>query len=188
MPLRCVEDVSADKMLTPTALIALAVAACSGAATNCDSPTGLCSWYVQCLQAKYPTCTGASNYAINFGKRFCDRYAETFDSFTAKGQAWVNRTRLCLQIALVPYIEDSLQITLAPYMEDSKHLSCKGLRETAFATHSPCYVNSGFCSLSFWDWLQVARTVAPALGVAFLETVSGFVQSLTHCLLSPQVT
>ena len=137
---------------------------------DCYNPTGeSCEWYSDCLQSAYPTCTGASNYALNYGKYFCDRYNQRWDKFSPNAQAWISRAKKCLQIALVPLLNIAGKI------------SCDELKSKAFATHPSCYVDCGFCDIGFKNWVEVFITIDRAFTTDLNESLRGVVESLARC-------
>ena len=97
---------------------------------DCYSPSGdSCDWYRNCLEKKY-ACEATSNaYAIKYVEKFCKLYDKRSSLFSPDGQKWVDGVRKCLQVVLVPL--------LRPW----KKPSCQEIRETAFASHTPCYLN-----------------------------------------------
>jgi hypothetical protein len=81
------------------------------------------------LEKKYP-CEATSNaYALEYAEKFCRLYGEKKSWFTEKGQRWMNGVRKCLQVSLVPL--------LRPW----NNPTCQEIREKAFASHTPCYLN-----------------------------------------------
>lgn len=141
-----------------------------GHSAPCDKPVGDCQWYEQCLQARYPTCTGASSYALSFGMRFCERFKENFNNFSPAGQEWLTKVGPCLQYAMLPY------------MESNSSMTCDEVKKAAFETHAPCYVSCGFCGTSFGDYFRVLQTITPALSSEFGEILRGLLKVLWQCV------
>ena len=122
--------------------------------SKCYSPSGdSCDWYRNCLEKKYP-CEDTSNaYAIKYAEKFCRLFGDRYSIFSSEGRKWVDAVRKCLQVSLVPI--------LRPW---NKKLSCKDIRERAFASHTPCYLNPdkdapSICDLGFKDFLQIFLTI-----------------------------
>ena len=120
---------------------------------KCYSPPGdSCDWYRNCLEKKYP-CEDTSNaYAIKYAETFCRLYDDQYSKFSPEGRTWVDAVRKCLQVSLVPI--------LRPWYK----LSCKDIRQRAFASHTPCYLNPdkdapSICDLGFKDFLQIFLTI-----------------------------
>ena len=120
---------------------------------KCYSPPGdSCDWYRNCLEKKYP-CEDTSNaYAIKYTEKFCRLYDDRYSIFSSEGRKWVDAVRKCLQVSLVPI--------LRPWYK----LSCKDIRQRAFASHTPCYLNPdkdapSICDLGFKDFLQIFLTI-----------------------------
>ena len=120
---------------------------------ECYSPTGdSCDWYRNCLEKKYP-CEDTSNaYAIKYAEKFCRLYDKRYSLFSKDGQKWVDGVRKCLQVTLVPL--------LRPW----KNPSCKEIRQTAFASHTPCYLHPdkdvpSVCDLDCWEYFKIFWTI-----------------------------
>ena len=123
----------------------------------CYSPPGdSCDWYRKCLEKKYP-CEDTSNaYAIRYAEKFCRLYGERYSLFSSDGRKWVDGVRKCLQVSLVPL--------LRPWYK----LSCQEIRQRAFASHTPCYLNPdkdapSICDLSCSDYLKIFWTIKGSL-------------------------
>ena len=120
---------------------------------KCYSPPGdSCDWYRNCLEKKYP-CEDTSNaYAIKYAETFCRLYDDQYSKFSPEGRTWVDAVRKCLQVSLVPI--------LRPWNKPS----CEEIRQRAFASHTPCYLNPdkdapSICDLGFKDFLQIFLTI-----------------------------
>ena len=148
-----------------------AIVGYASATIDCNRPIGDCNWYSDCLQQSYPECTGTQSYALSYGKVFCNRFRQTYHSFSAEGQQWLDKVGPCLQYALLPYMQ-----------RNHTKLSCDGLKKAAFATHAPCYVSCGFCKTSLLDYFEVLRTVAPAFRTEFGEMARGILKILWKCV------
>lgn len=129
--------------LTPTTLLP----------SECYSPPGdSCNWYRNCLERKYPCEATSNGYAIKYAEHFCKLYDENFAKFSLIGQKWVDGVRKCLQVSLVPL--------LRPWMNPT----CEGIRERAFASHTPCYLHPdkyapSVCDLDCSDYYQIFWTI-----------------------------
>ena len=104
---------------------------------NCSANVNSCSFY-QCKE-KEQSC-GASGYWLNFGYRYCQIFLNTEKSFSSPGQKWLDKVRVCLQ-------------TRANKI--SQVQSCQNIRKVALDSHVGCYIDTGFCSLSFKDKSQI---------------------------------
>lgn len=138
--------------------------------STCTELLGNCTWYTRCLQAYYPTCDSQEDYPP-LGYYFCTRYEQNLHLFSEKAKIFVNRTKLCLQYALLPYVG-----------ENGTALTCEQLKQAAFDTHAPCYVNCGFCEISVWDYFSVLKVIAPAFGTEFGELMKEILRILWKCL------
>ena len=92
-----------------------------------------CDFYTQCLEPKF-NC-GANGYPLGYGNKYCNKFLTFFEEFSPEGQAWIEKTLLCLKKALVPVFEDESRET------------CSQVYNIAFDSHPKCYEQSGFCTL-----------------------------------------
>ena len=143
--------------------------------TACYSPDGTdCGWYRQCLAKEFP-CTGHAEYAINYGEKFCNLYTNSRLHFSRRALQWINATRKCLQVALVPVL----------HFGPAKP-TCEEIKTIAFESHVPCYVEPhrglSICNLSLADWVRVFWTIKSSfLPPTFAETLKASVEVLTDC-------
>ena len=140
---------------------------------SCFEPTGDCAWYQTCLNA-HSNCTGNHyEYAISYGEKFCKLFTQNTEKFSPKGELWLENVRKCLQMALVPTIEQS-------------NVDCKKIRDDAFGSHASCYVNSGLCELGFNDWWNIYKLIwtqfIPFYSGDFVESVKGAFQVGIGCI------
>ena len=151
--------------------------------SECYSPSGdSCDWYRNCLEKKYP-CEATSNaYAIRYAETFCKLYDKRFSSFSQDAQKWINGVRKCLQVVLVPL--------LRPWTKPT----CQGIRQKAFASHTPCYMHPGkdvpsVCDLGCWQYFKIFWTIKgsfTALDTAW-ESIKGMWNIGTKCGVRSQV-
>jgi hypothetical protein len=113
--------------------------------SDCSQYSDDCEYYSCVAQAKH--CSDSS-YPISFGKRYCLRYVEDSANLSKYGQEWLQNVRKCL-IKDMTTFEDTL--------------SCSQLRGRAFKGHVTCYVESGFCHLSWKDKARVVKTIWPSI-------------------------
>ena len=144
--------------------------------STCYSPDGTdCGWYRQCLAKRFP-CTGhQAEYAISYGEKFCNLYTHSPLEFSPKALEWINATRKCLQVALVPLLH---LCRVQP--------TCDDISEMAFESHVPCYVRpyQGFsvCTLSPADWARIFWTIKSSfLPGSFLETLKASLVTAANC-------
>ncbi len=107
---------------------------CQPSQDNCD--------YYSCLENQ--TQCGRKGYLLQFGKKNCERYLtnQKFSSNTLK--AWYPKARKCLQEQLD-----------ANMKSDSPAGSCQEIKEIAFDSHLYCFVEAGYCELSWIDQFVV---------------------------------
>jgi hypothetical protein len=113
---------------------------------TCSPSSESCEFY-QCLESEYHC--GPTGYPIGYGYKYCEAYADASSQFSSKGQAWISKTRLCLQQALVK--------------DATCKSSCKVVSGDAFASHKSCYVKSGVCGLTCKDYELIFETVGDEL-------------------------
>ena len=152
----------------------------------CYSPSGdSCDWYRNCLEKKYP-CEDTSNaYAIRYAEKFCNLYGSRYSKFSPDGQKWVDAVRKCLQVSLVPL--------LRPWYNPT----CQEIRQKAFASHTPCYLNPdkdapSICDLSCSDYLKIFWTIKGSFikldtawqsiqGMWNIESTCGVASQISKC-------
>ena len=147
---------------------------------ECYSPPGdSCDWYRNCLEKKY-SCEASSNaYAITYAEKFCRKYEERRAKFNADGQKWMDGVRKCLQVALVPL--------LRPWANPT----CEEIRERAFDSHTPCYLEPdkdvpSICDLDYVQYAKIFWTIKGSftkLDTAW-ESLKGMWNIATECTLS----
>ena len=150
---------------------------------ECYSPPGdNCEWYRNCLH-KYKDCSNTnSNYAIDFGYYFCKAYDKSYSRFSLNGRKWVDSTRKCLQVALVP----TLRLNSKP--------SCLEIEKRAFDSHSCCYVGGSACaqpgtlSVCFVpsDWFLIINTIKESFFPRskhgdFCKAIEGLISTMAQC-------
>ncbi|CAF1574772.1 unnamed protein product [Didymodactylos carnosus] len=126
--------------------------ACYPSEKSCENPVyDTCSWYGNCLEQK-KSC-GKNGYAVNYGLRYCQKFAQNLAEFSFAGKNWVSKTMNCLQQSLVE-----------AYQDDT--VTCDDITNAAFDSHAKCYVNSGICSLVLQSAENVFRDMK-ALGSVY---------------------
>ncbi|ORY09022.1 hypothetical protein BCR34DRAFT_603170 [Clohesyomyces aquaticus] len=114
---------------------------------SCSNPAeNTCTFYPNCLEKKLQC--GATGYPLGYGLKYCNKFTAARKDLSSSGQAWITKTMLCLQRALVPYATGE------------KGGSCPNVKEFAFGTHPGCYVSSGVCALPPKDWEVIISTVS----------------------------
>ena len=145
---------------------------------QCFSPTGSdCQWYRQCLGKRYD-CSGTGyDYAIGYGKKFCELYGSRYSEFSPLAQSWIDATRKCLQVKLVPFLRPWVKAT------------CKDIYTEAFRTHTGCYLTPqtgapSFCQLScseLWKLFWLVSYEGNALFLEPIETASQMFSVAAEC-------
>ncbi|XP_062515583.1 uncharacterized protein LOC134191041 [Corticium candelabrum] len=146
---------------------------------SCFSPAGdSCEWYRDCLEARYNCSTTRYDYAIGYGKRFCDLYGKHYNELGPVAREWVDATRKCLQVDLVPY--------LRPWV----NISCLEIYNNAFRTHTGCYLSPqagapSICHLpcnDLWKIFWLVSFQGGALLSEPIETARQMIQVAAGCL------
>lgn len=111
------------------------------AATAADAPKrDECSAYLD-LSRKL-NCP-SDGYLEAFGDHYCRLFVKDEAAYSAKGKAFLAGVRACLLKTL----------------DQQKQLTCSNVRQIAIRTHIPCYVQSGFCDLPFFDRQRILGSV-----------------------------
>ncbi len=134
-----------------------------------------CEWYEECLNLVHPCDEEETHYALEYGKHFCNLYNERMNAFTQEGQQWIQAVRTCLQNELKPLLNKS-----------PGSVSCEHIKEQAFASHTPCYLNPGhgtpsICDLKRRDWAQAFWTIKGAVGSHATESLRGMWDVTVGC-------
>ena len=150
---------------------------------ECYSPSGdSCDWYRNCLEKRYP-CEDTSNaYAIKYAEKFCRLYGDRYSLFSPEGRKWVDAVRKCLQVSLVPI--------LRPW----RKLSCEDIRQWAFNSHTPCYLDPdkgapSICDLDCQDFFKIFWTIKGSFIQldTFWETLKGMWNIGARCGVASQI-
>ena len=150
---------------------------------ECESPKGdSCDWYRNCLEKRYP-CEDTSNaYAIKYAEKFCRLYENRSSLFSPEGRKWVDAVRKCLQVSLVPI--------LRPWYK----FSCEDIRQWAFDSHTPCYLDPdegapSICDLDCLDFFKIFWTIKGSFIQldTFWETLKGMWNIGARCGVASQI-
>ena len=150
---------------------------------ECESPKGdSCDWYRNCLEKRYP-CEDTSNaYAIKYAEKFCRLYENRSSLFSPEGRKWVEAVRKCLQVSLVPI--------LRPWYK----FSCEDIRQWAFDSHTPCYLDPdegapSICDLDCQDFFKIFWTIKGSFIQldTFWETLKGMWNIGARCGVASQI-
>ncbi|PPQ79092.1 hypothetical protein CVT26_004052 [Gymnopilus dilepis] len=130
-----------------------------------NPPRGHCEFYRACLESKFHC--GPDGYPLGYGEKFCQKFQADQAELSTAGREWMLDTMQCLQRALVPEAE-------SPTGADQAK-SCDDLKEKAFASHAPCYIDNGLCTLSPVDWEHIVAIIG-------LQTLLGSWDALKETL------
>ena len=142
---------------------------------DCYHPDGSdCGWYGECLAKRFP-CVGETNYAVDFGKKYCELFEENYDEFSANARLWIEAVKKCLQVELARFLLPSVNDTLP---------TCDDVKSAAFDSHVPCYVKpkASVCRLGLTDWWKIFWTIRTSFVDDFRMTSTGFVKIAGKCL------
>ncbi|WP_413568172.1 hypothetical protein ACLWBD_10775 [Bdellovibrio sp. HCB117] len=104
---------------------------------NCFPSENSCDFY-QCKEQERQC--GAEGYWMNFGHPYCESFLKDQQQFYPRTQVWLKDVRLCLQ-------ERVQQV--------SQEASCNDLHKQAMHSHVSCYVDTGFCDLTYLERARV---------------------------------
>ncbi|KAF3317891.1 hypothetical protein TWF173_009713 [Orbilia oligospora] len=149
-----------------TALIPLVSATCTPWSTpgTCTATSASCDFYT-CLENK--SSCGPTGYALGYALPFCNAITAVSSTLSVNGQSWYSTTKVCLQNALAT--------------EASCETSCTDIFLNAFASHVPCYIDSGFCTLSLAD-LKIFFQIVGVSGVTSNDGLALFGAVLQQCV------
>lgn len=143
---------------------------------QCFSPPGnSCQWYRQCLNKRY-NCAGTRyDYAIGYGKKFCELFGTGYDQFGSIAREWIDATRKCLQVELVSFLRPWVKAT------------CMDVYDGAFSTHPGCYLEPAegapsICHLPCTDLWKIFWLVSFEGGALLSEPIETSVQMLQVAL------
>ena len=113
-------------------------------AIACEPSRESCDYYL-CKEEEMRC--GEKGYLLSFGHQLCEVYLKQERLSSLALQDWYPKVRLCLQRAVE--ILDPAE-------------SCESLKVNAFAAHEGCYLQTGFCSLSWEDKFEVWKLAGAA--------------------------
>lgn len=113
---------------------------------SCDPSPDSCNSYL-CMEDDNKC--GSNGYYLAYAHKYCDRFSKNINKFSFYGQVWLLDAKVCLQ-------EKSIEIA-------NIGLSCRNIKKEAFKSHVPCYLDAGFCSLSFKDKFNVMKIIHDSL-------------------------
>jgi len=117
-----------------------------------DDPCIEWTRYSGCKGCEYYRCReresqcGDEGYLVGYVGKYCDRFSTiTEPRLSDAGAEWMENVRLCLV--------DTLD-------RETDHTdTCERIEEVGIQSHASCYVQSGFCQLSFTDWFAIIHTI-----------------------------
>ena len=122
-------------------LIAILMGLKAFALSPCASRINGCSYY-SCLNETMKC--SSRDYLRSFAIKYCKQFGKTESQYSEKGQRFLRSVGLCLR----ERVEDEIE-----------NLNCKSIKQVAADSHVTCYIDNGFCELSFMDRLRIFETV-----------------------------
>ena len=95
---------------------------------------------------------GSQGYMLGYGRKYCYRFGEHYDSFNDAGRKWIDCARKCLTGALIGSYQSSVP----------SGQGCTNLTSLAFNSHVNCYLRCGFCHV--WSTNKLALLSVYNLG------------------------
>ncbi|WP_413578430.1 hypothetical protein ACLVWU_07815 [Bdellovibrio sp. HCB290] len=117
----------------------------TGSPLNCPVSHKSCEFY-HCANAEQPC--GKKGYWQDFGIPYCELFVKDEHKFSADSQTWLQEVRLCLQERLRETVDG---------------LRCSEIKPKAIHDHVSCYVDTGFCHLTFPEQLKIMWYLKGAL-------------------------
>ena len=95
-----------------------------------------CDYY---LQVESIFRCGPSGYVLGYAAKMCQKYLKVERQMGPNVRWWFPRVRFCLQQKL----------------QELPKRSCQQIKHDAYKSHIPCYLNTGFCKLTFSEQLEI---------------------------------
>lgn len=92
---------------------------------------GDCSFY-QCFNQRHPCNASSSNYAIDYGWKYCSRFDTHRNRLTEEGQRWLNGTRTCSMEKMLEYYR-------------ANAILCSEIETDMKEKHAVCEETNGLC-------------------------------------------
>ncbi|KAF3923118.1 hypothetical protein ABW20_dc0107119 [Dactylellina cionopaga] len=131
---------------------------------TCTPTPASCTFY-NCLESK--SSCGPTGYALGYALPFCEGISAISSTLSSNGQAWYSATKYCLQNALLT--------------ESQCETTCQDIYTNAFASHIPCYIDSGFCTLNGHD-LKIFFQLVGVNGTVSNDGLALFGAVLQQCV------
>lgn len=80
---------------------------------------------------------GSGGYALNYGRKYCNRFNDYKNQFTSDGQTMINCVRKCLTSTLIGSYQTN----------DTAGQYCDHIQAAAFGSHVRCYRECNFCQV-----------------------------------------
>lgn len=143
----------------------------------CFSPNGTeCTWYRECLERKFPCREASDEYIIAYEEKMCNLYGQKVNTLSAQGARWLDATRRCLLVNIVPL--------LRPFESDG--VTCSVIKSEALQTHAQCYLipystAPSLCDLSASDFWTIFWGMRGQFSSYFIESMLGLIKVGKTC-------
>jgi hypothetical protein len=107
------------------------------AQATCVPSDNSCEFYA-CKEREHAC--GKKGYWQDFGYPYCEKFLVDEERFSPRSQIWLQDVRYCLQERV---------------QEVSEGTSCKNLHTQAMDSHVSCYVDTGFCDLTYMEQVRI---------------------------------
>ncbi|WP_413561246.1 hypothetical protein [Bdellovibrio sp. HCB209] len=112
---------------------------------DCPISHESCGFY-RCMEQEAPC--GKKGYWRDFGIPYCELFVRDEAKFSPDSQIWLQDVRLCLQVRLRETVDG---------------LQCGEIKNKAIDDHVSCYVDTGFCQLTFREQFKIMWYLKGAL-------------------------
>jgi hypothetical protein len=134
----------------------------------CAHLLGSCDYYL--CRESFQSC-GPRGYWLGFGNHYCEEFTlQVKPTLSQESQDWLDHVGRCLREKTEAFPLESV---------------CKQIKNLALASHTSCYVQTGFCRIPFLDKVKVLHTIYrefadPRIFKVFLEISRSCGKSLFH--------
>ena len=115
-----------------------------------------CDFYEKCLEDKYHC--GNCGFPLGFGKKYCEKFLNSLNSFSPNGQECIENTNICLKDALFNLL-------------NMPNTNCYIILYSAFESLSFCLASNGYCDL-FFDPTNIVNDVKGILNIFEIQSMS----------------
>ena len=133
---------------------------------HCETSRNTCGFY-KCAEAEYRC--GGSGYLKSVAEPLCDQAGYEHISKNGKENAllsdFTKKVRRCLQEQIVD---------MSPYIK-----SCTELKDKALDSHIPCFIENGYCELSFFQKIRVFKNPLGFIKISGIKKMNRLSKALS---------